>query len=192
MRDTRGDGRRHDATWKKKIRIPKFNHGNVSKATPQSRHFVSTFSFFHSHLLSVHRHPSLTSNVSRRGLFSSTPMHGQSRYVNYLAFTDGFLTPILCLLTLACPRYRCPRHLRVRIQHPRVRFSNSTYSFNTHADVFNTHMCAFDTATLDTRAYTFNTHAYAFSTRVYAFSVQHPCICGEVQVQCARGEGMGH
>ena len=78
-------------------------------------------------------------------------MHGQSRYVNYLAFTDSFLTPILCLLTLVCPRYRHPRHLCVRIQHPRVWFSNSTYLFNTHADVFNTHTCAFDTATLDTR-----------------------------------------
>ena len=42
----------------------------------------STFSFFQSHLVSVHRYPSLTSNVSRRGLFSPTPMHGQSRYVN--------------------------------------------------------------------------------------------------------------
>ena len=41
-----------------------------------------TFSFFHSHLVSVHCHPSLMSNVSWRGLFSPTPMHGQSRYVN--------------------------------------------------------------------------------------------------------------
>ena len=30
----------------------------------------STFSFFHSHLVSVHRHPSLTSNVSRRAFFA--------------------------------------------------------------------------------------------------------------------------
>ena len=34
----------------------------------------------------VPRHPSLTSNVSQRGLFSPTPMHGHCRYVNYLAF----------------------------------------------------------------------------------------------------------
>ena len=39
----RGCGLRtgHDATWKKKkIRTPKINRGNVSKATPQSCHFV--------------------------------------------------------------------------------------------------------------------------------------------------------
>ena len=102
-------------------------------------------------------------------------------------------TPVSKSLLCAYPRVLpCLRRISVRIQHPRIWFSNSTYLFNTHADVFNTHMCAFDTATLDTRVYTFNTRTYAFSTRMYAFSVQHPHVCVEVQVQCARGGGMGH
>ena len=166
-----GDGRRD--LEKKRFKHQKSTVG----MSPRPRHchatvtpLCSTFSFFHSHSLSVHCHPSITSNVSRRGLFSPTHMHGQSRYVNYIAFTDGFLTPIPCLLTLACPQYRRPRHTRVRVQRSTTACTRSTPTWtcltptrapsipppSTPARTHSTPAC--------TRS-TFSTHAYVLRCR---------------------------
>ena len=124
MQEGRGEGK-GDARLRRfeheKPTGTKVNRGKVSKGHATVTPPCSTYRFFHSHSVSVHRHPSLTSNVSRRGVFFATPMHGHSRYVNYRAFTDDFLTPTPCFPALACPRHCHPRHPRVRNQHPRVR-----------------------------------------------------------------------
>ncbi|KAH9991713.1 hypothetical protein BJV77DRAFT_1006240 [Russula vinacea] len=156
--------------------------GKSPKSTPQSRHLVRLSVFF-----TRTRSPSI-----------ATPPSCQM-YVNYRAFTDSFLTPThACLLSCALDT--------AVLNTCAYAFNTHADAFNTHADVFNTHTCAFDTATLDTHAYIFNTRTYAFNVQhpqvhvqyphvcvqhLHIF-VQHPCICVEVQVQCAKGGGMGH
>ena len=133
--------------WKKKFEHqkstmgPKSTVGMSPKPTPQSRHIVRLQVFFTCSLAIlafVHRHPLPHLKCESEKIFSFTPMHGLSRYVNYLAESKPTISdsPRFSCIYAQYPRVRppphvrfqyppvrpqgprCPRYLRVRVQHP--------------------------------------------------------------------------